>query len=96
MPPSKTHIGSDTSARRRNETMETLPTLATPGGPAAAEAGATASAVTSGQKKRKAISDGDESAVEAATKNLLSGKKSKKKKPTPTPDADEDAPKVRV
>ena len=76
--------------------MEALPTLSTPGGLAPAEAGATASAVTSGQKKRKAISDGDESAVEAATKNLLSGKKSKKKKPTPTPDADEDAPKVRV
>ena len=77
--------------------MEALPTLSTPRGPAPAEAGATASAVTSGQKKRKVISDGDESAVEAATKNLLSGnKKPKKKKQTPTPDPAEDAPKVRV
>ena len=93
MPPSKTHIGSDTSARRRNETMETLPTLATPGGPAAAEAGATASAVTSGQKKRKAISDGDESAVEAATKNFDRSGTSHSKK-TKTADEVEDAPMV--
>ena len=76
--------------------MEALPKVSTPGG-STARANTDASVVTSGQKKRKAISDGDESAVEAATKNLLSGnKKSKKKKPTPTPDAAEEAPKVRV
>ena len=79
--------------------MEVVTTLSTPGPAAPTETGATASAVTSGQKKRKATSD--EGAVEAASKTLvlMSGmKKSKKKKrTTPKPHAAEDLPKaVRV